>query len=103
MEELDMKDLLYKDNSGNIIKDPQAYFSSQNTDNFIEEEIEVGTVVKLKNFDDKIEILYKNYEIPNLGIVDYAGKNLDNESDDLILFNQKDIESIKEKGKHNGR
>ena len=103
METLNMKDLIYKDRDGNIITNPEEYFNALENNVSITEKLEVGDVVKLKRNDDRIEILYLDYVIPRLGAsVDYAGKNLDNENPNLIVFNQKDIESY-EKGKNHGK
>lgn len=102
MEELNMKDLVYKDKSGGVIKNSNQYFSNLENELFVAEKLDVGDIVKLRNFDDKIEVTNVDYEIPNVGIVDYAGKNLDHESNNLIIFNQKDIE-LYEKRKSYGK
>lgn len=102
MESLNMKDLIYKDKNGNIVKNPEEYFAALEKDVLVEEKLQVGDIVKLKNFDDRIEILYCDFEIPYLGISDYAGKNLDHPSDELTLFNQNNIESY-EKRKNHGK
>ena len=99
MEELNMKDLVYKED-----RLLQMIYSLSNLENelFVAEKLDVGDIVKLRNFDDKIEVTNVDYEIPNVGIVDYAGKNLDHESNNLIIFNQKDIE-LYEKRKSYGK
>lgn len=102
MEELNMRDLVYKDKNGKIVDNPDDYFASLEEDVSIEEKLEVGDIVKLKNFADKIEILYTDYEIPNVGLVDYAGKNLEHDTENLTLFNQKDIETF-EKARSHGK
>ena len=103
MESLNMKDLIYKDSEGNIIKNPEEYFRALENNVSITEKLEVGDIVKLKKNEDRIEILYLDYVIPSLGAsVDYAGRYLDNENPNLIVFNQKDIESY-EKGKIHGK
>ena len=100
MESLSMKDLIFKDKDGNIIKNPEEYFVALQKDVLVEEKLQVGDVVKLKNFDDRIEILYCDFEVPDLGMSDYAGKNLDHPSDNLTIFNQNNIESYEKRINH---
>ena len=104
MEELNMKDLVYKDKDGKIIKNPEEYFNALQHDILVEEKLEIGDIVRVKNSPNRIEIHHLDFEVPNVGIFDYAGKDLDEDSDNdlLTLFNQKDIESY-EKGKIHGK
>ncbi len=104
MEQLNMKDLVYKDKEGNIIKNAEEYFNALQQDILVEEKLEIGDIVRVKNSPNKIEIYYLNFEVPNIGVFDYAGKDLDEDSNNdlLTLFNQKDIASY-EKGKNHGK
>lgn len=58
------------------------------------ESISVGDLVRLKTVDYVVEIKFVNFNVPNLGIVDFAGSRIDEKSDDLVLFNRKDIECL---------
>lgn len=104
MEELNMRDLVYKDKDGKIIKNAEEYFNALQHDILVEEKLEIGDIVRVKNSPNRIEIHHLDFEVPNVGIFDYAGKDLDEDSDNdlLTLFNQKDIESY-EKGKIHGK
>lgn len=82
------KDLIAKDKFGNILEENDI-IKNQIT---ISQKLNVGDIVKLKDSDYSIEIEYVDYEIPNIGIIDYAGSKIEIPSSRLVLFNQKDIE-----------
>lgn len=64
----------------------------------VKEQLNVGDEVKLKGVEYTIIITNVKYEMPGIGIVDYAGKRTDKQDDEfLCVFNQKDIESKVEK------
>lgn len=54
--------------------------------------LKIGDKVKLKGLDDIVIVKFINYNIPDIGMVDYAGEKPGGEKGCLCLFNQKDIE-----------
>lgn len=58
------------------------------------EKLEIGQEVKLKGIDYTVIVKYIDYQIPDLGKVDYAGPRSDGADERLRLFNQKDIEKV---------
>lgn len=57
------------------------------------QKLKIGDRVKLKGLDYIVIVQHVDYEIPEIGVVDYAGKKI-GEEEYLCLFNQKDIESV---------
>lgn len=95
-------DMTFVTEEGTIVDKNQADYIRmlQEKDITIEERLNIGDIVKLKKMDDFICIQKVNFEISNVGIVDYAGTKENSDDDNLILFNQKDIEKkvTQEKG-----
>lgn len=85
---VNFRELTPKDKFGNIVDEKNII---KNTITFEEKLIE-GDIVKLKDTDCTIIVKYINYEIPNIGIIEYAGTKVEIPSNRLVLFNQKDIE-----------
>lgn len=88
------KDLEFHDSNDNMISGEglDDYFKQLEQDAIYTEKLSEGDLVKIKGSDDLISVKYVNYEVPNVGVVDYAGVRIDEEGDWLVLFNQKDIE-----------
>lgn len=82
------KDLLPKDRNGNLLEKNNATINQIT----YPEKLQPGDIVKLKNSDYTILIKYVDYQIPNIGVIDYAGSKIEIPSSRLVLFNQKDIE-----------
>ena len=61
----------------------------------IKEKLRIGDVVKLQGRDYEVVIEYVDYEVKDIGKVDYAGKRADGlEPNSLSLINQYEIEKI---------
>ena len=103
MDNSSFDDLIFKDKNGNRVDDNEQYIKSLQKNSSFEEKLEVGDIIKLKGDDSSYEVIYINYEIPSIGIVDYAAKNISRDEDDLTLFNQKDILEKVYKHKQNAR
>ena len=56
------------------------------------EKLNVGDVVRIKGRFNLVRVEYVNYLALGRYKVDYAGKELGVSDDDLLLFNQKDIQ-----------
>lgn len=63
------------------------------------DEITVGDLVLTKKNAKLILILYVDYEVENIGHVDFAGVEPDGNSDRLILLNRCDIDFVVKKAK----
>ena len=103
MDNFSFNDLKFKDENGNKVADNEQYIKSLQKNLSFKEKLEVGDIVKLKGEDSSNEVIYIDYEIPGIGIVDYAAKNISRDENDLTLFNQKDILEKVDKHKQNGR
>ena len=103
MDNFSFDDLIFKDKNGNRVDDNEQYIKTLQKNSSFEEKLEVGDIVKLEGDDSSYEVIYINYEIPSIGIVDYAAKNISRDEDDLTLFNQKDILEKVYKHKQNAR
>lgn len=103
MDNLNFKDLNFMAPNGKIVEDNSTYMEVIQNNTDIEDKLEIGDIIKLKGVDNEIEVLYIDYNIPNIGIVDYAGKYVDDDSNELVLFNQKDIALLVGKKKNNVR
>lgn len=103
MDNFSFDDLIFKDKNGNTVENNEQYIKSLQKNSSFEEKLEVGDIVKLKGDDSSYEVMYIDYEIPGIGIVDYAAKNISRDEADLTLFNQKDILEKVDKHKQNGR
>ena len=97
MEPLNMKELIYKDRDGKIIKNPEEYFAALNKNVLVKEKLQVGDIVKLRNYEGRVKIVHVDFET-GIGIMDYAGEDPNDEKGVLTLFNQKDIESYERAG-----
>lgn len=65
-----------------------------NNRNLFNGQLNIGDIVTLKGTDYNVIIKQVNFNVPGLGQVDYAGTKVsEKESEDLVLFNLKDIES----------
>lgn len=61
----------------------------------VDEELLVGDIVELKVTHNIVEIAKKNWRInESLGYAEYAGKNINSSSENLLLFAQEDVERI---------
>lgn len=94
-----------KNDVGNIDKIPFDFryvdFQDEYNKQFIEEDhvindeiqnLDIGDFVKLKRLNYTVEIKHLNYDSKVMGIFDFAGVKIDDESGDLRLFNKKDVE-----------
>lgn len=71
------------------------YLKKEDIDNITyKKRLNIGDEVKIKGVDYTVVVEFINYEIPGLGMVDYAGKRKDKKDELLCLFNQKDIEQV---------
>ena len=98
-------DLMFEDSNGNMIEENKKdYFNRIEKESITyNKELEIGDQVKLKGVDYNVIVKHKNFEVPNLGIVDYAGTRDDDITGNLVLFNQKDIEKVNKETKINIR
>lgn len=61
----------------------------------VEQQLGIGDKVKLKGRDYTVIIKYINYNMPGIGVVDYAGIRDDGKGENLLsIFNQSEIEKI---------
>lgn len=64
----------------------------------VDEELLVGDIVELKVSNNIVQIEKKNWKInESLGYTEYAGKNINSSSENLLLFAQEDVERIVKK------
>ena len=100
MEDFSFNDVDIVTQTGKAIKEnKEEYFKEREIkDITFHEKLEVGDTVKLKLEPKLVTVKYVDYEIPNLGKVDYAGVKEDDTSY-LVLFNQKDIDIKPQKEK----
>ena len=96
MDSLSFKDLqVIDDKNSFVLKNKNNYLKNSMTIT-VTEKLAIGDIVKLKGKDYDVEIAYVDYEIPGLKVlVDYAGKREDLAEGELVLFNQKDIEEVR--------
>ena len=100
MEDFSFNDVDIVTQTGKAIKEnKEEYFKEREIkDITFHEKLEVGDTVKLKLEPKLVTVKYVDFEIPNLGKVDYAGVKEDDTSY-LVLFNQKDIDIKPQKEK----
>ena len=103
MNNTNFNDLNFNDSNGKKVEKNLEYINSLQDNITFSEKLSVGDVVKLKGENVDVSVLYVDYVIPNVGVIDYAGKELNQTSDELILFNQKDILEKLEKDKAYGK
>ena len=103
MYNTNFNDLNFNDKNGNKVKNNLEYINSLQENITYSEKLSVGDVVRLKGENADVSVLYVDYVIPNVGVIDYAGKELNQSNDELILFNQKDILEKLEKDKAYGK
>lgn len=73
----------------------ENYLTEQRKNPKIKEKLRIGDVVKLQGRDYEVVIEYVDYEVKDIGKVDYAGKRADGlEPNSLSLINQYEIEKI---------
>lgn len=61
----------------------------------VERKLNVGDRVKLKGRNYVVIVKYINYEMPGIGMVDYAGTREDGKEGNLMcIFNQSEIENV---------
>lgn len=89
-------DVTLKDANGNVID--KDNISNKTT---FTEKLKVGDIVKLKDVNYTVEVKFIDYDIPNVGVMNYAGSKIEIPSSRLVLFNQEDIEyKIENKQNH---
>ncbi len=71
---------------------PYKEFIKKNQDIAFLEKLNVGDIVILKGMFNLVRVEHVDYLALGKYKVDYAGKEIGTASDDLILFNQKDIQ-----------
>lgn len=84
--------IVFLDQNGDVLPDIEKYLVDIQNEPSVLGILNVGDIVKIKNAEYLVKIKYLNFNVPNIGVVDYAGKKLNDESDNLVLFNKKDIE-----------
>ncbi len=82
----------FLDENGKPIKeDPAEYFKKKQEPTYLER-LNIGDIAQIKKVGYSVKVEYVDYEVENVGIFNYAGHKVDNLEDNLILFNQSDIE-----------
>ena len=78
------------------ISELNDYLIDQNINGIvIQKKLNVGDKVKLKGRDYVVVVKYINYEMPGIGVVDYAGIREDGNNENLLsVFNQSEIENV---------
>ena len=89
-------DVTFLDNNGQPISNPKEYFEKRRLANTTyTEKLQVGDIVKLKDFVGSIVVVkYVDFKVNDVINFDYAGPLYNSDNKDLIMFGQEDIEVV---------